>query len=181
MEVVTRVPTLEEPRMVEAFTYGPMGAAMKEIGLKIKSQGRASTSGLMAEYMSVNGSIIICMAQVSTLGKTVECTKATISTIKNMASVFTHGQMVANTTECGKMESRMEKGNIFYRQECKDAVSGEMVLERNGLTLQLNYRLLEQLRHQTRQDKEVRPKNNNKLNKTKVKSDILVYKKFSNL
>ena len=81
----------------------------------------------------MNGSIIICMAQVFTLGKMVECTKAIISTIKNMASVFTHGQMVDNIMECGKKANNTVKENIYYHLVFREEVNGKMATESDGL------------------------------------------------
>ena len=58
---------------------------------------RAFITGLMAVFMTANGSRTICTAKDSIPGKTVANTKASISMTRNKGSAFTPGLTADNT------------------------------------------------------------------------------------
>merc|ERR1712153_125006 len=86
-----------------------MGPCMKESGLKIRLMAPEFISGQMAESITANGKIIICMVRVSTPGKMAVCMKETMKMTASMALEYTHGTMVNNMKAGGKMENSTEK------------------------------------------------------------------------
>jgi len=89
------------------------------------------------------------MVRASTPGRTEECMKETISMTRNMALVSTHGLMGANTTVCGKMESKMARANTFCLRACKEEDTGGMVSVKNGSMLPVSSKPPEPLQDKT--------------------------------
>ena len=94
----------------------------------------ASTSGQMGGAIKDSGSTIICTVRGCTVGETAECMRESIMMIRSTASVFTPGQTVDNTTECGKRANSTVKENIYCHLGFREEVSGRMVIESGGLT-----------------------------------------------
>jgi len=104
---------------------------MKESGLKIRLMAPEFTSGQMAENITANGKIIICMAKVFTPGKMAVCTKETMKMTANTAMEYTHGTMVNNMKAGGKMENSTEKESIG-KMDVIEEESGKMERELSG-------------------------------------------------
>ena len=68
---------------------------------------------------------------------------------RNMALVSTHGLMGANTTVCGKMESKMARANTFCLRACKEEDTGGMVSVKNGSMLPVSSKPPEPLQDKT--------------------------------
>lgn len=86
----------------------------------------------MEDNIAELGRIIICMERDVTHGKTVGNMKENTLTTKNMDMVYIPGQMVVNTMETGKMESNMERANIFCLLESNVREYGKTAIDLNG-------------------------------------------------
>merc|ERR1712086_715600 len=98
---------------------------------KIRLMAPEFISGQMAESITANGKIIICMVRVFTPGKMAVCMKETMKMTASMALEYTHGTMVNNMKAGGKMENSTEKESTEKMAEIEKE-SGKMERELSG-------------------------------------------------
>ena len=98
--------------MAKASFVGVIKALSWATSLLIKWRATDTTSGQMAQPMTVNGLITLCMAKALLLGTMDAHTSVTLLMTKRKALVLTDGPMAASMKENGRMVSNMDKALI---------------------------------------------------------------------
>lgn len=101
MDLVLKGTTWMARNMGRVFTIGPMGQALMEAGVTIKSTDTAFTNGLTVANLLVTGKTITCMASANMSGQTAEVTMGIMKMTKSTDTASTHGQTVASTRASG--------------------------------------------------------------------------------
>lgn len=112
MEINMKECSSKEKEMARVYIIQLMAPYTRDNGSMVELKAKESANGRTEEYTRALGSTIKNMDMVFILGRTEESTRAIINTIRNMGLALTHGQMVENMQENGKMTKDTEEVSI---------------------------------------------------------------------